>query len=68
VVVDITPLGFDDDLTFCLMLPQRVGVAAIPCSVFWKNRSRGRNLVRFCFCKRGETLEEAIRRLRRWLS
>jgi N-succinyldiaminopimelate aminotransferase len=67
VVVDITPLGFDDDLAFCRMLPEKVGVAAIPCSVFWNDRGRGRNLVRFCFCKRDETLEEAILRLRKWL-
>jgi N-succinyldiaminopimelate aminotransferase len=68
VVVDITPLGFGDDLAFCRMLPQKGGVAAIPCSVFWSHRDQGRNLVRFCFCKRDETLEEAIRRLRKWLS
>ncbi len=68
VPVDITPLGFDDDLAFCRMLPEKAGVAAIPCSVFWENRGQGRNLVRFCFCKRDETLEEAIRRLRKWLS
>jgi N-succinyldiaminopimelate aminotransferase len=67
VLVDITPLGFDDDLAFCRMLPEKAGVAAIPCSVFWDKRSRGRNLVRFCFCKKDETLEEAIRRLRKWL-
>jgi N-succinyldiaminopimelate aminotransferase len=67
VVVDITPLGFDDDLAFCRMLPGKAGVAAIPCSVFWNDRGRGRNLVRFCFCKRDETLEQAIQRLRKWL-
>ena len=67
VLVDITPLGFDDDLTFCRMLPEKAGVAAIPCSYFWQDRRQGRNLVRFCFCKRDETLEEGIRRLRNWL-
>jgi len=67
VLVDITPLGFEDDLSFCRMLPERAGVAAIPCSVFWNNRSQGRHLVRFCFCKKDETLAEGIRRLKRWL-
>lgn len=67
VVVDIRPLGFEDDFDFCRMLPEKAGVAAVPCSVFWNNRSQGRNLVRFCFCKRDETLAEGIRRLRRWL-
>jgi N-succinyldiaminopimelate aminotransferase len=66
--VDISSLGFEDDLKFCRMLPEKAGVAAIPCSLFWKDRQRGRKLVRFCFCKKDETLEEAIRRLRNWLA
>jgi N-succinyldiaminopimelate aminotransferase len=49
------------------MLPEKGGVAAIPCSCFYQNRSAGRNLVRFCFCKKDETLAEAIRRLKGWL-
>ena len=65
--VDISVLGFGDDLEFCRRLPIEAGVAAIPCSCFWKDRLKGRNLVRFCFCKKDETLEEAIERLRRWL-
>jgi N-succinyldiaminopimelate aminotransferase len=67
VLVDITSIGFEDDLEFCRMLPEQAGVAAIPCSLFWKGRSQGRELVRFCFCKKDETLEEGIRRLRKWL-
>jgi N-succinyldiaminopimelate aminotransferase len=67
-VTDIRSLGYDDDVEFCRMLPEKAGVAAIPCSAFWKDRSRGRELVRFCFCKKDETLEEAIKRLRAWLS
>jgi N-succinyldiaminopimelate aminotransferase len=67
VLMDITSLGFNDDIAFCRMLPEKAGVAAIPCSHFWSNRRYGRNLVRFCFCKTHEALEEGIRRLRRWL-
>ncbi|MBN2123955.1 MAG: aminotransferase class I/II-fold pyridoxal phosphate-dependent enzyme [Deltaproteobacteria bacterium] len=67
VQADIRTLGFDDDLAFCRMLPEAAGVAAIPSSVFWDNRNRGREFVRFCFCKRDETLEEGIRRLRKWI-
>jgi N-succinyldiaminopimelate aminotransferase len=66
-VTDIRSLGYDDDVEFCRMLPEKAGVAAIPCSAFWKDRNRGRELVRFCFCKKDETLEEAIKRLRKWL-
>ncbi len=67
VIVDIRPLGFEDDFDFCMMLPKKAGVAAVPCSVFWNNRSQGRHLVRFCFCKKDETLAEGIRRLKKWL-
>jgi aspartate/methionine/tyrosine aminotransferase len=67
MVADITPLGFDDDLAFCRMLPEKAGVAAIPCSVFWKDRHSGRHLIRFCFAKKEETLHEGIDRLWRWL-
>lgn len=66
LLVDITSVGFDDDLAFCRMLPEQAGVAAIPSSYFWKDRRHGRKLARFCFSKKDETLEEAIRRLKRW--
>ena len=64
VQADIRPLGFDDDVAFCRMLPERVGVAAIPTSAFYQNRAEGRHLVRFAFCKTDATLNEGIRRLR----
>jgi len=64
--VDIGALGFEDDLAFCRFLAHDVGVAAIPSSFFYRDRARGRNLVRFCFCKKDETLDEAISRLWRW--
>ena len=67
VVADIAPLGFDDDLAFCRMLPEKAGVAAIPCSVFWEKRHRGRHLIRFCFAKKDDILYEGIERLRRWI-
>ncbi|HOP46308.1 MAG TPA: methionine aminotransferase [Desulfobacteraceae bacterium] len=67
VLVDIRSIGFDDDLEFCRMLPEKAGVAAIPCSCFWNERRYGREYVRFCFCKKDETLEEGIKRLKRWM-
>jgi N-succinyldiaminopimelate aminotransferase len=63
--VDIRPLGFDDDVEFCRMLPRKAGVAAIPHSVFYVDARRGRHLVRFAFCKTDSVLEEGIARLRR---
>ncbi len=67
ILVDITSLGFDDDLSFCRMLPEQAGVAAIPCSCFWEDRTQGLELVRFCFCKKDETLREGSLRLKEWL-
>jgi N-succinyldiaminopimelate aminotransferase len=64
VQADIRPLGFEDDVELCRLLPERVGVAAIPTSAFYANKAEGRHLVRFAFCKTDATLDEGIRRLR----
>jgi N-succinyldiaminopimelate aminotransferase len=63
VVADISPLGEKDGRDFCLGLPARSGVVAVPASAFYDNPSAPRPLVRFAFCKRLEVLEEAARRL-----
>ena len=63
---DPRPLGFDDGTAFCEELPHRVGVAAIPMSAFCDPGNapdRWRHMVRFAFCKRDATLDEAIDRL-----
>ncbi len=64
---DPRPLGFSDSAAFCAELPTRAGVAAIPMSAFCDPHSghaeKWNHLVRFAFCKRQETLDEAIRRL-----
>ena len=48
--------------------PERVGVAAIPMSAFLDpdspDSAEWNHLVRFAFCKRDDTLDEAISRLR----
>jgi len=63
VVTDVAPLGFDDAMRFCLRLPELVGVAAVPVSVFCDDAGLGATLVRFAFCKRDEVLVEAVSRL-----
>ncbi|MCB9567865.1 MAG: aminotransferase class I/II-fold pyridoxal phosphate-dependent enzyme [Myxococcales bacterium] len=62
-LTDIRPLGHDDDVEFCRSLPARVGVAAIPPSVFYEGRHEGRHLVRWAFCKSDAVLDGAIARL-----
>ncbi|HEY4419607.1 MAG TPA: pyridoxal phosphate-dependent aminotransferase [Pseudonocardia sp.] len=63
VVTDVTALGFSDGAEFCWTLPERIGVAAVPVSVFCADPDLGRSLVRFAFCKRDEVLTEAVSRL-----
>ncbi|MER7169970.1 pyridoxal phosphate-dependent aminotransferase [Streptomyces mesophilus] len=66
ITTDITPLGARDGVEFCLALPERAGVVAIPTSVFYDDKEAGRSLVRFAFCKKTEVLEEAVQRLKSW--
>jgi N-succinyldiaminopimelate aminotransferase len=63
VTTDIRPLGYDDGIAFCLSLPERCGVVAIPHEVFYDDKAAGRPLVRWAFCKRDEVLDAAIERL-----
>lgn len=65
VCADIRPTGEDDGIRFCRDLPARLGVAAVPVSVFTDDPAAWRHLVRFTFCKRPETLDEGVRRLRK---
>lgn len=64
---DPRPLGYDDSAAFCAELPHKTGVAAIPMSAFCDagtaHADLWNHLVRFAFCKRDDTLDEAIRRL-----
>jgi aspartate/methionine/tyrosine aminotransferase len=61
-------LGLSGDVELCKWLAAKAGVATIPPSVFYQNKAEGRRLLRFAFCKRQNTLEEAVRRMRRALS
>ncbi len=63
ITTDAAPLGATDGIEFCLSLPERAGVVAIPSAVFYDDREAGRTQVRFAFCKRTEILEEALSRL-----
>ena len=65
VMVDISHLGFANDVAFCRYLTTEVGVAAIPPSAFYHNPADGAGLARFAFCKEEKTLAEAAKRLQR---
>jgi aspartate/methionine/tyrosine aminotransferase len=65
IMADIGGFGFEDDVSFVLHMIQSVGVAAVPGSSFFSDSKSGEKLIRFCFCKKYETLDEAGVRLRR---
>ena len=50
-------------MAFCRMLPESMGVAAIPVSAFYSRPESARHLVRFAFCKTDAMLDEGLRRL-----
>ncbi|WP_455900645.1 pyridoxal phosphate-dependent aminotransferase [Rhodococcus gordoniae] len=63
VCADLTSVGRSDAVAFCRELPGRIGVAAVPVSVFVDDTASWNHLVRFAFCKRDEVLTEAVARL-----
>ena len=65
VMTDISGFGFENDLKFTKYLVREIRVAAVPGSSFYNNPRDGAQQVRFAFCKRDETLDEAGERLRK---
>ncbi|HEU0184569.1 MAG TPA: aminotransferase class I/II-fold pyridoxal phosphate-dependent enzyme [Blastocatellia bacterium] len=65
IMSDISSFGFEDDLKFTRHLVQNVGVAVVPGSSFFHQQELGKRLVRFCYCKRDETLKSAAERLQK---
>ena len=62
VMVDVGEFGVTDDVAFCEWLAQKVGVAAVPGSSFF--REPVNHLIRFHFAKRDETLNAALENLK----
>jgi aspartate/methionine/tyrosine aminotransferase len=65
VMTDISAFNFADDIVFTQYLVKDVGVAAVPGSSFYHDPRDGAKQVRFAFCKRDKTLDEAGQRLRK---
>ena len=62
IMTDISGFGFPDDVAFTRHLIREVGVACVPGSSFYSVPERGAQQVRFCFCKKDETLRLAAER------
>jgi aminotransferase len=64
VMADISRFGMTD-VTFARHLVEKIGVAAVPGSSFYLNPADGSSQIRFCFCKKYETLAAAGEKLAR---
>ena len=64
LTTDFRPLGYSDvDTEFCKYLTAEAGVAAVPVSAFYTSDDAC-YFARFSFCKKAETIDEALRRLK----
>jgi len=65
IMTDISGFDFPNDVEFAQHLVREVGVAVVPGSSFYRRSELGAQQVRFCFCKRDETLQAAAERLQK---
>jgi len=64
VLADFSALSDKDDTAFGKWMAAEIGVAGVPGSSFYHVGSgRGKNMIRFAFCKKQETLDQAAERL-----
>lgn len=60
IMTDISAFGFPgDSAAFARHLIDTLGVATVPGTSFYRNPVEGADKLRFCFCKKPETLERA---------
>ena len=65
IITDISDFGFENDVKFTQHLIKELGVAVVPGSSFYRHPELGAHQVRFCYCKKDETLQAAAERLRK---
>ncbi len=65
IFADFSKLSDLDDVTFAKWMTQEIGVATVPGSSFYSRKEDGRTFVRFAFCKKQSTLDDAAQRLSR---
>lgn len=64
VMCDISEFGFQNDIDFSNYLIREIGVTGVPGSSFYSN-DLGKQMIRFCFCKKDETLQAAAENLQK---
>jgi aminotransferase len=65
IMCDIGNWGYPNDVEFAKFLVKNVGVATVPGSSFFSNPAAGKDIIRFTFCKKEETLQAAEERLKK---
>lgn len=65
IMCDIGSWGYPNDVEFSKFLVKDVGVACVPGSSFFNDPASGKDIIRFTFCKKDETLSAAEQRLKR---
>lgn len=65
LIADISQLGLGSDVEAAQRMTVEAGVATVPMSAFYQGDAPS-HLLRFCFCKRDEVLDEAVLRLKNW--
>lgn len=65
IITDISEFNSESDVAFAQHLVKNIGVAVVPGSSFYRHPELGSHQVRFCYCKKDETLELAAERLRK---
>jgi aspartate/methionine/tyrosine aminotransferase len=66
IMTDISAFGDRNDVEFMRALVEEAGVAGVPGSSFFEKSADGSRFVRFCFCKKEETIRQARMRLLQW--
>lgn len=64
VMTDVSNVSGNDDFEKAMEILERTGIASVPGRAFYHDDA-GRNMVRFCYSKPFDVLEEAAERIRR---
>ncbi len=65
IMAGFSKFGFDNSVDFSKYLIEKIGVATVPGSSFFnKNNEYFNRYIRFCYCKKDETLKNALDRLK----
>jgi len=65
IMCDVGKWGYPNDVEFAKFMVTEIGVATVPGSSFFSDPAAGKDIIRFTFCKKEETLRAAEDRLKK---